>query len=61
MNDRSVDAVLLRENHAGVATLTLNRPRQYNALSAALLSALHAELDALGKDESVRVVMAFAT
>ena len=40
-----------------VATLTLNRPRQYNALSGALLAALHAELDAIAGDEAVRVVL----
>ena len=57
MNDRSVEPVLLRETRAGVATLVLNRPRQYNALSAALLAALHEELDALARDESVRVVL----
>jgi enoyl-CoA hydratase/carnithine racemase len=57
MNDRSIQPILLRETHAGVATLALNRPRQYNALSAALLQAIHAELDALAADESVRVVV----
>ena len=34
------DALVLRQDEAGVATLTLNRPRQYNALSRAMLSAL---------------------
>ena len=57
MNDRSLEPVLLRTTEDGVATLTLNRPRQYNALSAALLEALHAELDALAADKSVRVVL----
>ena len=57
MNDRSVEPVLLRETRDGVATLVLNRPRQYNALSASLLAALHAELDAIAADESVRVVL----
>jgi len=41
----------------GVVTLTLNRPQAYNALSAALLTALQRELDAIASDESVRVVV----
>ena len=57
MNDRSLDPVLLRATEAGVATLVLNRPRQYNALSGALLAALESELDAIATDESVRVVV----
>lgn len=57
MNDRTLETVLARTDAAGVATLTLNRPRQYNALSAALLDALHRELDALAADESIRVVV----
>ena len=36
--------ILLREDHAGVTTLTLNRPDQYNALSKELLTLLQAEL-----------------
>jgi enoyl-CoA hydratase/carnithine racemase len=57
MNDRSLEPVLLTAVDAGVATLTLNRPRQYNALSAALLEALHHELDAVAANRSVRVVV----
>ena len=64
MNDRSVEpaatraeSVLLRRDEDAVAVLTLNRPRQYNALSSALLEALHRELDALAADDAVRVVM----
>jgi enoyl-CoA hydratase/carnithine racemase len=49
--------VLERADGDGVATLTLNRPRQYNALSRALLAELHREVDALAGDESVRVVV----
>lgn len=41
----------------GVATLVLNRPAQFNALSSDLLSALQTELDAIGNDPSVRVVI----
>ena len=57
MNDRSLEPALLRADEAGVTTLTLNRPRQYNALSDALLAALLAELDAIARDEAVRVVV----
>ncbi len=48
--------ILLRSDSDGLTVLTLNRPRQYNALSAELLSALHQTLDAIAADESVRVV-----
>jgi enoyl-CoA hydratase/carnithine racemase len=50
-------AVLLREDKDGVATLTLNRPEQRNALSEALLAALIGEFDAIAKDRSVRAVI----
>ena len=49
--------ILLRRDEDGVAFLTLNRPRQYNALSGALLSALRQALDAIAGDDSVRVVV----
>lgn len=49
--------VLLRRNERGIATLTLNRPRQANALSCALLDALMAELANIQHDESVRVIV----
>jgi enoyl-CoA hydratase/carnithine racemase len=49
--------VLLREDAGGVATLTLNRPEQYNALSSALLGALQSAVHDLARDVSVRVVV----
>ena len=49
--------VLLREDSAGIATLTLNRPGALNALSEALMTALQAEFDAIAVDPSVRVVI----
>ena len=62
MNDRHTPAVtpadvLLRVDEEGVALLTLNRPRQFNVLDAALLERLRAELRAISGDESVRVVV----
>ena len=52
------EPVLLRSQEArGVVTLTLNRPHAFNALSEAMLTTLQRELEAIGKDESVRVVI----
>ena len=51
------DSVVLREDHGGVATLWLNRPDQFNALSEAMLDALQAHLDALALDTGVRCVV----
>jgi enoyl-CoA hydratase/carnithine racemase len=48
---------VLRETAAGVATLTLNRPGARNALSRPMMAALHAALDAAGRDPAVRVVV----
>jgi len=48
---------VLRSDADGIATVTLNRPRHYNALSEAMLDALQAELDALAHDPGVRVVV----
>jgi enoyl-CoA hydratase/carnithine racemase len=49
--------ILLREDRDGVATLTLNRPTQFNSLSEELLAELQATLDAIAKDASVRAVV----
>ncbi|MCW5699823.1 MAG: enoyl-CoA hydratase/isomerase family protein, partial [Rhodospirillales bacterium] len=51
------EQVLLREDRDGIATLTLNRPGQFNSLSVALLTALQDQLDAIAEDRSVRVVV----
>jgi enoyl-CoA hydratase/carnithine racemase len=48
---------LLRRDSGGVATLTLNRPDQYNALSLELIDALRAALDDIARDRAVRVVV----
>ena len=50
-------SILLRDDSDGITTLTLNRPAQYNALSGALLDELQHALDAIDRDESVRVVV----
>ena len=53
----SQDALITLENQAGVAIVTLNRPKQYNALSAAALEALHEVMDTLHGDPGIRVVV----
>ena len=53
----SNEPVLLRHDAGGIATVTLNRPKQYNALSEELLTELQAQLDSIEKDPSVRVVV----
>jgi enoyl-CoA hydratase/carnithine racemase len=49
--------VLLRHMAGGVVTLTLNRPAQFNAISAAVLTELEAALDDIANDSAVRVVV----
>jgi enoyl-CoA hydratase/carnithine racemase len=49
--------VLLRGDIDGIALLSLNRPRQRNALSEAMLSALATEFAAIAGDRNVRAVI----
>ena len=53
----STEALLLAEVTGGIATLTLNRPAQFNALSSALIGELQAALDRVAADPEVRVVL----
>ena len=48
---------LLVDAADGVATLTLNRPTQFNALSSALIGELQTALDRVAVDPAVRVVV----
>ena len=52
-----MDDMLLTDVSDGVAILTLNRPRQMNALSAELRRRFGAALAALGADAAVKVVI----
>lgn len=51
------EAILLREDKNGICRLTLNRPKQFNALSEAMLDALQNAFDEIAEDKSVRVVV----
>ena len=56
------DPLLLRHDDGrGITTLTLNRPQAFNSLSEAMLAALQAELDALARDERLRVLVIAAS
>ncbi|MCP4380313.1 MAG: enoyl-CoA hydratase [Hyphomicrobiales bacterium] len=57
MPDMDQPLVLSTRDTAGVVRLTLNRSSFYNALSEAMLAALQAELDEVGRDEAARVVV----
>jgi len=46
-----------REDDNGVVTLTLNTPKNLNALSLDMLEALIAELDAIATDDQARVIV----
>ena len=56
-SEAEAPGVLRTKDARGVITLTLNRPRAFNALSETILSELQRELDAITSDESVRVVV----
>jgi len=51
------EPVLLRSVDNGVATLTMNRPRQFNAISMEMVEAMRSELDSIAADPSLRIVV----
>ncbi len=53
----SNETILLRQDEGGIATLTLNRPDKFNALSTELMGRVQGELDSLVDDKSIRVVV----
>ncbi len=53
----SDEPYVLRRDNGGVATLTLNRPQQFNSLSRAMIGTLQTQLDAIAGDSQVRVVV----
>jgi enoyl-CoA hydratase/carnithine racemase len=55
--EAAVQPLILRSDAGGIATLTLNRPAQFNAINGAMLHEMQAALDAVAGDESVRAVV----
>ena len=48
--------LVLSRRAGGVATITLNRGDRFNPLSSAMIAAVQSELDAIARDDTVRVV-----
>ena len=53
----AAESLLLVETTDGIATMTLNRPGQFNALSSALIAEMQAALDRVAADRGIRVVV----
>jgi enoyl-CoA hydratase/carnithine racemase len=51
------DLLLIERDARGVATITLNRPQSFNALSEAMIDALANAFDSLAHDETLRAVV----
>ena len=51
------DHLVLRQDQGAVATLTLNSPANFNALSDAMILALSSEIARLAKDRTIRAVI----
>src|SRR4030095_3352964 len=49
--------ILLREESAGICTLTMKRPQQMNLLTSEMLAALQSSFNELSSDNSIRVVI----
>jgi len=54
---KPAEPVLLREDRDGIATLTMNRPAQFNVLTSEMIEALQSAFDDIGQDDGVRVVV----
>jgi enoyl-CoA hydratase/carnithine racemase len=55
--ETQTDALVTRQDQDGIATVTLNRPTKFNALSMAVLEELLEVLTGVGEDPSVKVVV----
>lgn len=56
-NDTSQDFVTAAHPEAGIAVLTLNRPKTRNALSRDMMAALRAEIDRLAADPGTKAIV----
>ena len=54
---QSEEAAVLFSLHDGIATVTLNRPKQRNALSIAAMNGLHEAWERIDSDPNIRVAI----
>ena len=57
INTSSNEPLVIRENSGSIVTLTLNSPKQFNALSVELLTAMQAQLDNISQDTRIQVLV----
>ena len=57
IDTNSNEPLVIRENAGSVVTLTLNSPKQFNALSVELLTAMQAQLDNIAQDTTIQVLV----
>ena len=53
----TVDQPVLMSVEGNIAILTLNRPKKLNALNYSLIDTFQQHLDAIERDDSVRVII----
>ena len=51
------ESIVLQDHGNSVVTLTLNRPKQYNALSETMLGILQGHLESIAENEALRIVI----
>ncbi|KAI5574219.1 hypothetical protein BDE02_10G131500 [Populus trichocarpa] len=54
---RIENLILVTRDRNGIATITINRPKSLNSLTRPMMVRLARQINALGKDESVRVII----
>lgn len=52
-----LEPIRIETDERGVCTLTLNTPARHNALDGRMVTLLHRQLQAIAKDETIRVVI----
>jgi len=57
MNDTNRETLILKSLEEGILTLTINRPKQLNALNSAVIAELSNEIDSAEKDAEVKVIV----
>tara|TARA_B100000780_G_scaffold150980_1_gene105487 strand:+ start:6807 stop:7601 length:795 start_codon:yes stop_codon:yes gene_type:complete len=57
MNDSNQESLIVTRIDEGILTLTINRPKQLNALNSAVIFELSKEIDAAEKNSDVQVIV----